>query len=64
MKTLYLEVEDTLYEHLMALIAQLPADKVRILLEEKQEVARPGLSVEEAIEHVLKKNAELYRRLS
>nr|VFK50432.1 MAG: hypothetical protein BECKTUN1418E_GA0071001_10035 [Candidatus Kentron sp. TUN]VFK51648.1 MAG: hypothetical protein BECKTUN1418F_GA0071002_10035 [Candidatus Kentron sp. TUN]VFK55091.1 MAG: hypothetical protein BECKTUN1418D_GA0071000_10279 [Candidatus Kentron sp. TUN] len=63
MKTMLLEIEDTLYDRLMAFIEQLPIGQVRVL-DEKEASGQSTLSVEEAADHVLAKNAELYKRLS
>lgn len=63
MKTIALEVEDTLHEHLMALIEQLPKEKIHIVQTEPQKTDSV-YSVDQATDYVLKKNAKLYRRLS
>nr|VFK79631.1 MAG: hypothetical protein BECKSD772D_GA0070982_10582 [Candidatus Kentron sp. SD] len=62
MKTMLLEIDDSLYGRLMAFIEQLPAGQARVLEEKTDEPSAP--SVEEAASHVLSKNAELYDRLS
>nr|VFJ66302.1 MAG: hypothetical protein BECKFW1821C_GA0114237_100926 [Candidatus Kentron sp. FW] len=62
MKTMLLEIDDSLYERLMAFIDQLPAGQARVLDEQATESS--ALSVEEAAAYVLSKNAELYDRLS
>nr|VFK17462.1 MAG: hypothetical protein BECKLFY1418C_GA0070996_10328 [Candidatus Kentron sp. LFY] len=67
MKTMLLEIEDTLYDRLMAFIEQLPplasTRQVRVL-DEKQATEQSALSVEEAVDYVLGKNAELCERLA
>ena len=62
MKTLHLSIDDALYDHLMGLIKQLPKDKIQIIDEKPTEEADTPFS--EAIDYVLDKNSELYRRLS
>nr|VFK44629.1 MAG: hypothetical protein BECKSD772F_GA0070984_11905 [Candidatus Kentron sp. SD]VFK49615.1 MAG: hypothetical protein BECKSD772E_GA0070983_12024 [Candidatus Kentron sp. SD] len=62
MKTMLLEIDDSLYGRLMAFIEQLPAGQARVLEEKTDEPSAP--SVEEAASYVLSKNAELYDRLS
>ncbi|MCP4699429.1 MAG: DNA-binding protein [Gammaproteobacteria bacterium] len=59
MKTLSLQVDDNLYEALIALLKQLPENKVRILKEPPVK-----MDFEQAGGYVLKKNAELYKRLA
>nr|VFK65121.1 MAG: hypothetical protein BECKUNK1418G_GA0071005_105713 [Candidatus Kentron sp. UNK]VFK71300.1 MAG: hypothetical protein BECKUNK1418H_GA0071006_105913 [Candidatus Kentron sp. UNK] len=62
MKTMLLEIDDSLYGRLMAFIDQLPAGQARVLEEKANESLGPP--VEEAATYVLSKNAELYDRLS
>nr|VFK17265.1 MAG: hypothetical protein BECKLPF1236A_GA0070988_101669 [Candidatus Kentron sp. LPFa]VFK32512.1 MAG: hypothetical protein BECKLPF1236C_GA0070990_101699 [Candidatus Kentron sp. LPFa] len=62
MKTMILEIDDSLYGRLMAFIEQLPAGQARVLEENENESST--LPVEEAAAYVLSKNAELYDRLS
>nr|VFJ88344.1 MAG: hypothetical protein BECKH772A_GA0070896_1000812 [Candidatus Kentron sp. H]VFJ93554.1 MAG: hypothetical protein BECKH772B_GA0070898_1004616 [Candidatus Kentron sp. H]VFJ94877.1 MAG: hypothetical protein BECKH772C_GA0070978_1000136 [Candidatus Kentron sp. H] len=62
MKTMLLEIEDSLYGRLMAFIEQLPTGQVRVLDEQAEESS--ALPIEEAAAYVLSKNAELYERLS
>jgi len=64
MRTMLLEIEDSLYDRLMAFIGQLPAGQARVLDEKEKLDETSGLSLEEATAHVLAKNAELYDRLS
>lgn len=61
MKTIQLSVEDTHYDDLMALIAKLPSEKIHIQQVTQADI-KPEVSVEEASDYVLKKNAELYER--
>lgn len=62
MKTLCLEVEDQFYEHLIALLQQMPQEKVHIVNDEINETTTP--SIDEATNYILQKNKELYRRLA
>nr|VFK22397.1 MAG: hypothetical protein BECKLPF1236B_GA0070989_13076 [Candidatus Kentron sp. LPFa] len=62
MKTMLLEIDDSLYGRLMAFIDQLPTGQARVLEEKANESSAPP--VEEAATYVLSKNAELYDRLS
>nr|VFJ55476.1 MAG: hypothetical protein BECKFW1821B_GA0114236_102316 [Candidatus Kentron sp. FW]VFJ76110.1 MAG: hypothetical protein BECKFW1821C_GA0114237_10995 [Candidatus Kentron sp. FW] len=62
MKTMLLEIDDSLYARLMAFIGQLPAGQARVLEEKAEEPS--ALPVEEAAAYVLSKNADLYDRLS
>nr|VFK41860.1 MAG: hypothetical protein BECKSD772F_GA0070984_11077 [Candidatus Kentron sp. SD]VFK47767.1 MAG: hypothetical protein BECKSD772E_GA0070983_11057 [Candidatus Kentron sp. SD] len=64
MKTMLLEIDDSLYGHLMACIEQLPAGQARVLEEKEKAEGSSALPVEEAATYVLTKNAELYERLS
>nr|VFK79448.1 MAG: hypothetical protein BECKSD772D_GA0070982_105014 [Candidatus Kentron sp. SD] len=62
MKTMLLEIDDSLYGRLMTFIEQLPAGQARVLDEQASEPSAP--SVEEAASYVFSKNAEFYDRLS
>ncbi|WP_353571816.1 hypothetical protein [Candidatus Albibeggiatoa sp. nov. BB20] len=62
MKTLCLEVEDQFYEHLLALLQQMPQEKVHIVNNKINETSNP--SIDEATDYILQKNKELYRRLA
>ena len=64
MKTIQVSIEENLYEELMMLIAKLPNDKIRIRQVVPIEAELTTTSVEAASEYVLRKNAELYERLS
>ncbi len=59
MKTIELKVDDTFYEHLIALIEQLPREKVEIKNVTSNEIDSE-ISVESAVDYVLEKNAKLY----
>ncbi len=63
MKTIQVSIEDNLYDDLMTLIAQIPNDKIHI-----EQVVQPEIghktSIKKASDYVLKKNTELYERLS
>jgi hypothetical protein len=61
MKTLSLQVDDSLYDALIILLRQLPENKVRIM-ETPAAPATPNF--EQASDYVLRKNAELYKRLA
>ena len=62
MKNLSLQIDDTLYDALVALLRQFPKDKVQIV--EAPEAEKTGMEFEQASRHVLEKNAELYKRLA
>jgi hypothetical protein len=61
MKTLSLQIDDSLHEALVALLKQFPENKVKII-----ELPTTPLKsdFEQASDYVLKKNAELYKRLA
>lgn len=60
MKTLTIEVEDSLYSALLEILENLPKHKIKI-----QEVDSDNrLSFEDAMDYTLDKNKELYKRLS
>jgi len=61
MKTLSLQVDDSLYDALLLLLKQLPENKVRII-DEPATPAEPDFA--QASDYVLQKNAELYKRLA
>jgi hypothetical protein len=62
-ETLRLRIDDSLDEPLLALLRELPEDKLRILAPQPERTeSEPAF--DEAVEHVLEKNAELYRRLA
>lgn len=62
MKTLSVQIDDHLYEIVLALLREFPEEKVRILPE--PEGLSEAMDFEQASDHVLKKNAELYKRLA
>ena len=60
MKTLNIEVEDSLYDALLEILKNLPKKKIKI-----QEIKEDkNLDFEQAMDYTLKKNAELYEHLS
>jgi hypothetical protein len=60
MKILTIEVEESLYDALLEILQNLPKNKIKI-----QEVDNSNcLDFEQALEHTLDKNKELYNRLS
>lgn len=60
MKTLTIQVEDTLYDALLEILENLPKHKIKI-----QEMDSDNrLDFEQAMDYVLDKNEELYKRLS
>ena len=60
MKTLTIQIEDSLYDRLLKMLKSLPENKIRI------EVVDPEShrTFEHAAEYTLEKNKELYQRLS
>lgn len=62
MKTLSIQTnDDNLYQTLLALLKQLPANKIKIV---EQQTKDKATSFEQASDYVLKKNADLYKRLA
>jgi ribosomal protein S3AE len=60
MKTLNIQVENSLYEALLEILENLPKHKIKI-----QEVDSDNcLDFEQAMDYTLDKNKELYKRLS
>ncbi|WP_069472390.1 hypothetical protein [Candidatus Marithrix sp. Canyon 246] len=60
MKTLNIQIEDSLYDALLEILKNLPETKIKI-----QEIASTSnFSFEESMDYTLKKNKELYKRLS
>lgn len=60
MKTLNIQVEDSLYDALLEILENLPKHKIKI-----QEVDSDNrLDFEQAMDYTLDKNKELYKRLS
>ena len=60
MKSLNLQVEDSYYPALLELLKNLPKNKIQI-----QEIdSENPLTFEQAMSYTLKKNDELYKRLS
>lgn len=62
MKTLSVQIDDHLYEIVLALLREFPDEKVRILPEPEEPSAE--MDFEQASDYVLRKNAELYKRLA
>lgn len=60
MKTLTIQVEESLYDALLEILENLPKNKIKI-----QETANDNrLDFEQAMDYALDKNQELYKRLS
>ncbi len=60
MKSLHLQVDDSLYPALLEILKNLPKNKIKI-----QELAtNNNLGFEQAMDCTLDKNKELYKRLS
>jgi len=60
MKTLNIQIDDSLYETLLEILKKIPESKIKI--QELDSVK--NLSFEQAMDYTLKKNQELYKRLS
>jgi len=60
MKALQIQVDESFYPALLEVLKNLPANKIKIIEDEKP----TELSFEQAVEHTLDKNEELYKRLS
>ncbi|NOQ63348.1 MAG: hypothetical protein GQ582_02400 [Methyloprofundus sp.] len=60
MKALQIQVDESFYPALLEVLKNLPTNKIKII--EHEDPAE--LSFEQAMEHTLDKNAELYKRLS
>lgn len=61
MKTLTIQVEDTLYDALLKILENLPKHKIKI---QETESSDNRLDFEQAMDYALDKNKELYKRLS
>ncbi len=60
MKSLNIQVEDSFYDALLEILKNLPKNKIQI-----QEIdSNNRLDFEQTINYTLKKNQELYKRLS
>ena len=60
MKTLSIQIDDSLYDSLLVILKNLPESKIKI-----QELnSGNNLSFEQASDYTLDKNKELYKRLS
>ncbi len=60
MKTLHLQVDDSLYPALLEILKNLPKNKIKI----QEQGTNKNLGFEQAMEYTLDKNKELYKRLS
>ncbi len=60
MKTLTIEVEDSLYSALLEILENLPKHKIKI----QQTDSDNRLGFEQAMDYTLDKNKELYKRLA
>ncbi|MCX7094785.1 MAG: hypothetical protein NTY50_15230 [Methylobacter sp.] len=60
MKTLTIQVEDTLYDALLEILENLPKHKIKIQETESDN----RLDFDQAMDYALDKNEELYKRLS
>ncbi len=60
MKTLTLEVDESLYPSLLDILKNLPKNKIQI----KEQATDKDLSFEQAMNYTLDKNKDLYKRLS
>jgi hypothetical protein len=60
MKTLTIQVEDTLYDALLEILENLPKHKIKI----QEPGSDNSLDFEQAMDYALDKNKELYKRLS
>jgi hypothetical protein len=60
MKTLNIQIDDSLYASLLEMLKKLPKSKIKI-----QELdSTNNLNFEQAMDYALEKNKELYKRLS
>ncbi len=64
MRQLYIEIDEQLYDHLIALLQQLPKEKIHVV--ERREALMPlqAESFEQTVDYLLDKNRELYQRLA
>ncbi len=60
MKTLNIQVDDSLYDALLEILQNLPENKIRI----QEQDSDNTLNFEQAVDYTLDKNKELYKRLS
>ena len=60
MKTLNIQIEDSLYDELLEILKKLPENKIKIQVQDSEK----NLSFEQAMDYTLDKNNELYKRLS
>jgi hypothetical protein len=60
MKTLNIQIDDSLYASLLEMLKKIPKSKIKI-----QELdSTNNLSFEQAMDYTLEKNKQLYKRLS
>ena len=60
MKTLNIQIDDSLYDTLLEILKKIPESKIKI---QEQDFAN-NISFEEVMDYTLEKNKELYKRLS
>ncbi|GEM_PF-1017522 len=60
MKTLTLEIDESLYPSLLDILKNLPQSKIHII----EQATDKELSFEQAMDYTLDKNKDLYKRLS
>ena len=60
MKTLNIQIEDSLYDELLEILKKLPENKIKI----QEQDSEKNISFEQAMDYTLDKNNELYKRLS
>ncbi len=60
MKTLNIQVDDSLYDALLEILQNLPENKIKI----QEQDSDNTLNFEQAVDYTLDKNKELYKRLS
>ncbi|WP_340121793.1 hypothetical protein [Methylobacter svalbardensis] len=60
MKTLTIQVEDTLYDALLEILENLPKHKIKIQVTDSDN----HLDFEQSMDYAMDKNKELYKRLS
>ncbi len=61
MKTLNIQIDDSLYDALLEILKNLPESKIKI---QDLDSAKNNLSLEQAMDYTLEKNKQLYQRLS
>ncbi len=58
MKTLNIQIDESLYDALLEILKNLPKSKIKIETQDNH------LSFEQAMDYTIQKNQELYKRLS